>query len=553
MPFRHGLALVAIVGAVLSWSTASAKDKTPRRFEPKIALETDRNAKPPTGNIYDCYQKTKRFGGLLRGLQSSDEAKHRKLTVRAAREALERGYNYIVLGPMLETVDQFDTARTRWETVGVGYGFDMFGGYVSTVSAPVTRRNVTRNGYYYLDCRGVDDVDAYAIMWDAHTTYSLGVGESLVDIRSLLVALGPAVEGSRYSAPPPAQPKVTPNHFKYPGDRERISLQLSTMRRAADCRRANTTLNDALLTQQSAAQQAAIRSCLEPLRADAEAVGWLTFPLFSSENRTAVAVRGFSLNATADPSFGTTAPSGPSSSGRTPAPARYGSSEWELTPNQPPGFDGIALFQTKPADTPRSQILLASNTLSRAELLNHAVFHLSHEMLGQRQNGIVATDKTDDMRRRFDRYRANVEQRLESDRERATMEQAHHEAALRDYESARAQYESYRREYPGQVKQSFEAMAGPPPTAPVVQATGESRRASDAVERDDYKGPFRAFEEYSNVVYLWSYNPPYCSAKYVFCADKLEAYNTLGPQIMGPGFQPLSTPSGYTPFDAAVR
>jgi len=66
------------------------------------------------------------------------------------------------------------------------------------------------------------------------------------------------------------------------------------------------------------------------------------------------------------------------------------------------------------------------------------------------------------------------------------------------------------------------------------------------------KAIYRAFETNRTVFVLEGdtrLSTSKCYDYYLLCADKLQAYNALGPRVGKAGFTPLAAPSGYKPYE----
>ena len=482
---RPIVAGVAAAVVLASAGHANAKKIDRQAGDPKIALYPGESSEGTTGEVYDCYQKRSRFGGLF---ATDDGKKHRSMALDAAREAIDQGYNYAVLAPLRFVTDNYSSRRTRWESVGSDLGVGPFGMVATTTYAPVTRTSRSSRARYFLACTAVDDFDAYRIMWNDHPRYAVADGEKLVDLRSLVANLGPGVEGSRYRAPPPARPIISDLHYSRPGSRERIAAQLVAMRGAARCRREHRSVDPETLrfARVGYAQARAENNCLEQYREAAVQSGWRGFPLTTRDRVDEVADRGFLLR-----TDGNAQRSG-GLSGRT----AIDSANWGDAIEYPdfalngPGLDNVfAVYEKNQFGNPRTLAMVASNTLPKDRLLEIAIFMGANEWLGDEWSGVN-----------------------------------YHE---RSYVQFRRQFDFRRK------------------------SRSSERPSADITVAGINKAAFRAFEDYRNVVILNNYRTPNskpCDPRSIACADKLQAYNRLGPKVVGPGFVPLQTPPGYEPY-----
>ena len=486
-----GLNLIAAAVILLSAPAAHAQNLERQVDDPRIRIYTADLSTGVTGETFDCYQKRSRFRGLF---ATDDEKKHRSMALVAAREAIGQGYNWAVLTPLQFVTDNYQSSQTRWESVGTSLGIGPVGAVITDVIAPVTRTSRSSRARYFLGCTAVDDFDAYRIMWNDHPLYTPADGEQLVDLRSLETTLGRELEGSRYRAPPSARERISDIHYRRPGDRERITNQLAAMRGAAACRSQHRTIDPRSLRYRpiGPGEARAENACLEQFRAAAVMSGWKGFPLTAADTTTDIADRGFLLiDSAIEPGAG-------KGSGIAPLDtAKWGSAaerpEFALTG---PGMgDVFAVFEKNPHGEPRTTILVASNTLSREKLLEVAVFLGSGEWLGDEYNGVSFRDITGEP------FRSQFDFRTEQMSDRSPE----------------------RRE-----------------------------KVSDREQANVFsKAAFRAFEDYRNVIIVWAYrvvaDHP-CDPRAIACADKLQAYNRLGPGVVGSRFKPLQIPPEYDAY-----
>ena len=554
MGLSRFLVFTAAVGMALAALPAEAK-RDRQRGDPDISFKAPVASDPVSlGQTYDCYQKKRKWGGLIGALGSSDEGKHKTMAVAAAREALDRGYNYVVLGPLQQVEDRYQSTTTNWEIVGTGFGADGLGMFGGIVTAPVTRTRKISKPRHFLACRGVDDIDAFRIMWDEQPAYRPKPFETLVDIRSLLTALGPEVEGSDYTPPPPREPLISASHFRQPGDRERLIRQLDVMRAAATCRREHSTFDSARAATlpQSADQSAAMDACLESLRDEASASGWERFPLFVDDGRTRVAERGYTLTR---PAPREATPGALKVDARAVDPALWGEG-WVKPPTDLAAFDGRVLIRDDGAGRKRELMVVGTNTGTVEDLYDVAMFLTAQESMGDPNPGIGLSDATPTYRRQFDRDTSNLRERAAYSASLDATQQRQLEEQRRELERSFKMMESYRSQMGSEEWANFVAnhdlmLADLDRQQAEMSGENPVTVAASASEEGDRKGIYRMFETYANVLIVNGRSITRCSEQYYeACADKLQAYNAVGPRVVGAGFVPLSRPPSYQAFVA---
>ncbi len=482
--FGKAACLMASLFITLGASSVEARKLERRPFDPQVEFETLDSS--GATSTYDCYQKTSKFGGLF---ASDDQKKHRRMALDAANEAIGQGYNWAVLGPLEFVSDSYSSSSTQWERVGGSLGIDPFGFFTPNVYAPVTRTTRSSRARYFLSCLAVDDLDAYLIMWNDHPAYHPRAGDQLVDLRSLVTVLGPELDGSDHRVPPPARQNISDIHYRKPGDRERIMDQLAAMQGAANCRRTNRTLDpDSLkFAAPDASQRAAENTCLEALRPLATASGWTRFPLFVADDKATVVDRGFQR-------FGSPAETPVALAGsRTTLDPDIWGSKATLPGVQLDGAGLSDVFAVLGEGRSPRGVIVASNTVPRERLLDVAVFLIASTRLTQFENGIG--------------FKEDI-----------------------------------------QVRSQFEAHAKRLGRKPSGQ---QERLSQDVASSGMNKAMYRALEDFKTVIYLDSYEAyehTFCKGQYIVCADKLTAYNTLGPRVVGSTFKPLSIPARYSPY-----
>lgn len=88
--------------------------------------------------------------------------------------------------------------------------------------------------------------------------------------------------------------------------------------------------------------------------------------------------------------------------------------------------------------------------------------------------------------------------------------------------------------------------------APLIAPAPGLASPSGATGREkSEKGIYNAFETYSTVLILETSNLSHsstCRDEFLVCADKLQAYNAIGPRLGKSGFTQMSEPAGYKPY-----
>lgn len=92
--------------------------------------------------------------------------------------------------------------------------------------------------------------------------------------------------------------------------------------------------------------------------------------------------------------------------------------------------------------------------------------------------------------------------------------------------------------------------ASTPGTTTILQA--EQEPSQTVTNSNRLKGLYHAFETYQNVLIISASglgSTSTCIDSYLFGADKLQAYNAIGPRLCKAGFSPLTAPTGYKPYE----
>lgn len=512
------------------------------------------------------------------------DKQRKKFGIKAAEAALNAGYNYIIIAPL----------RTR-------YAYDVkdvvIGGGIS--AAEKVERRYNHRTEIVQDCAAIDDVAALNLIWKDSLPSRLGSNEKgyeIVDIREFIRTL----DGENAIVSRPRSPKISEIHYKKIGDRERIAAQLPVMAAAGKCRfnlkpqslqvfKRNGQLRD----------RAAEKKCLETHRSSAETVNWVDFPLSVTATKNTLATKGYTLNRPR--TSGTTN----SRQGKAIQSDIWGEGWIDLSPNlnSPSGTFFFHPYKTT--------YLIASNTLDETAVIDHAVFLSAGRRLDDRNNSLALKDKTEEFRSKFESAKRSLlgkhqktGQKLDrannskvrsqnrkveyKQRDITELEQRIDEMRQQDDEATIAQMKTSMAAFPGakfdetalrkqlqtvreaniqakerklaelrreltslQEQQSLQGQQSTPlpqsvstPTEPKLRPSQESSFS------DRSKGIYYAFETYQNVLVVeaGSVAGTRCQDYYLLCADKLQAYNAIGPRLGKSGFTPLTAPSGYKPW-----
>lgn len=523
-----------------------------------------------TGNIYESYrsveskfdctqQLTQNDKGIIRGLRNdvqTGEARSRKEALKAARSALARNYNYALMKPW---------SRRDYTKVVVNKGvyFDLKAEY--------------KRASFTLACSAIPDEAAYEHMWGEKAAALEDHPEvALIDLREMIKILDPT---DTASASRRRQPAVDETLFKRPGDRENHFQQAPVMQASAAC---FTNLSPVSATQfkrrASALEIETRKNCLQNLANQARTVGWTDHPSLVSASENALHTKGYTVNR---PSA-TTGTSATSSS--VMAPADLWGEGWRDLSASYPQFDGVFLTLEKPAGQkpPSSGLtLLASNTMSEEALLDYAVYYLASSRLQSQTSGIAVRDVTGVYRDRFStstasrlekverdnkNNRRDIEsldrdiERLEDRIERAEQRKLdtitainrvktyrdvpNFDHAMADLQSSVDQQNARIAEFRAEIAELQSEGAG------AASYVSSRPPVSQTTSGSSHRGAYYLFEQnYQNVIIFESGSLRYSCEKYLACADKMQAYNTLGPRLNVVGFEPLSLPPQYKPYD----
>ena len=302
------------------------------------------------------------------------DSRRKKYAIKAAKEALDAGYNYAYMEP-LKIIDR----RYRQRNVNI------FGGEALS--------SVNGAEWKALKCTAYDDIAVYNHIIGEASSNSTEESGALVDLRALIAAFD---DGKSYSGQ--RKPQIAAEHFKGIGTRERIAKQYPVMMAALQCSarlRPSSLKNFTALP--SAEQLAQEKQCLSALRPQAQAVG-LDFTKLVRED---TANLGYVLNRPIKSTTSTV----PSVTARPKADAALWGEGWFDDSRTFGSFDGKVLSRGK-----GELILLASNRLSDTQLLEYAVFVSAKQAVSYDTNVGVATleDKTATYREYFERAKQSL-------------------------------------------------------------------------------------------------------------------------------------------------
>ncbi len=305
---------------------------------------------------FDCTYKKKTKGVL--GISRSDlagdlisevtDGRRKKYALRAAKQALEAGYNYAYMEPLRYEDQRF---RRKYDNV---WGGKSWGGEEG-------------DEMKILGCLAFDDISAYEIMINKDIpTDAAENGGALVDLREMIIAF----EGEPYKAA--QKPALAAEHFeKIVGARERITQQYPVMMAALACK---TTLRPTSIRDFSHAASPEDKSkqnkCLSDLRPKAQAVGMDFTALIRSDADDL----GYYVNTPSQPSHSTSTTG--AGQGHAADPNIWGN-DWYDYSALFPNLDGKAMVDYDgkiPGESNRTYIILASNSLSKDDLIPYAVF-----------------------------------------------------------------------------------------------------------------------------------------------------------------------------------
>jgi len=178
------------------------------------------------------------------------DGRRKKYAIKAAKQALEAGYNYAVMEPL-----KISDRRFRRQLV------NRYGGRAQGFTEGAK--------YKFLRCNAYDDISAYNLIIKQNGENKSSNGKALVDLRELIAAFD---DGKVYSGQ--RKPQIAAEHLKGIGTRESIAKQHPTMMAALQCsaRLRPSSLKN-FTAAPSAEQLAQEKQCLSDLRPQAQAVG----------------------------------------------------------------------------------------------------------------------------------------------------------------------------------------------------------------------------------------------------------------------------------------
>jgi len=315
---------------------------------------------------FDCTyeKKVKSVLGFKRGDIAGDlisevtDGRRKKYAIRAAKQALEAGYNYAYMEPL-----RYEDQRFR-RAYGNVWGGKSWGG-------------VEGEEMKILGCLALDDIAAYEVMINEDAPKdALKYGGALVDLREMISAF----DDKAYSKT--LKPQIAVEHFKGIGTRERIAKQYPIMAEALACKaklRPSSLKN--FTSVPSTEALAREQQCLSGLRPKAQAVGLDFINLVRADTEDL----GYHINKPFQPST----PSAPVTERRQIADASIWGAGWFDETLAFGSVDGKVLHSSK-GDT----ILVASNSLADTQLLDYAVFLSAKGALSNQYNVAALEDKT---------------------------------------------------------------------------------------------------------------------------------------------------------------
>lgn len=511
------------------------------------------------------------------------DSRRKKYAIKAAKQALEAGYNYALMEPL-------QIADRRYRNTYVNRRGDRYQGHL-----------VNGAKYKVLRCNAYDDISAYNLIIKQNGENNSSNGKALVDLRELIAAFD---DGKVYSGQ--RKPQIAAQHLKGIGTRESIAKQHPTMMAALQCsaRLRPSSLKN-FTAAPSAEQLAQEKQCLSDLRPQAQAVGLD----FTALVRDDTANLGYVINRPIQ----STSSASPAIAARATADASLWGEGWLDDSREFSGFDGKVLSR---ADGKR--IIVASNSLSETQLLDYAVFISAKRAVNSDLRISVATleDKTATYREYFEQAKqsltkseisqaqkhaddfdrtveardiSRLEEKIQKDeaklaqlqqpvsegpeefpglevfmaqmpdqgvsiedvkqqmREANALSRATKITKLQqDLSEARPKLSNMQVTYARESAEMQQRVNAVPSASTVVSTSRPSTKEKRS--RPLNKGAYRAFETYNSVFILDTALNSKCQSSQLVCADRLQAYNTLGPRLNVNDFTPLSRPVDYKPY-----
>ena len=499
------------------------------------------------------------------------EGRISKEALKAAKRALDNGYNYGLLVPF-QLTDNTYVASTE----------NVYGGR-------------KRNYEYTVDyetqgCRAFDDVSAIEYHFGGFEKIDASSGAAVVSFRDIVSAFGSESDRSRYGLLSAARSNISEERYERPGDKELIARLYPVQRKAAQCLAQWTPAGprDFSFTPSGSALAEQER-CLAGLRDEARAVGW---DALSAAPDNSASSSGYSLN-----------PQGPvvaksvdgQEFGRVADASKWGEGWTDITADFP-GAGGIILTRPKSQSSRHKDVIIvvASNNSDQTPGMEAALFHMARLNMSGKRSGIALADKTEGYVDNYESSKADFIRKAERKAGGSSSERKIQrlEDDIEDLEDDIAQMPRKKAELMEQKEQILKYTAGYPEQRKVATeqfdqllADYDERSAAKQIKLDQkraeladlkmegsgvapvsnigrvsetkkgqQKGIYRAIEDYQFVrVYNGLGDQFRCYARYMVCADKVAAYNAIGPKLNAGGYSAISSPPGYEQFDTTVK
>jgi len=507
--------------------------------------------------------------------------RRKKYSLRAANQAIEAGYNYAYMRP-LKIIDR----RYRQRNVNI------FGGEALS--------SVHGSKWKNLKCTAFDDIAAYNYIIGENVSNIGAEGGAIVDLRKLIATVDEGNSSFR-----PRKPQIAAEHLEGIGTRERVAKQYPIMMEALACsHKLNPTSSKNFVATITSDQQAQENQCLSSLRSRAQSVGLD----FTKSVREDTASLGYHINRPVQTPQPAT-PS-PATAPRPMADASLWGDNWFDINPEFGGIDGVVLHKADAnfivvasnnlADNQlldyavfisakealfktQNIAILGDRTAKYREFFNGAKERLAKQEIENATDQAQDFDRTvtdRDIARLEDKIRRNEEEIIQLQQPvvenpddfaelEETMKQIPNGMAnfedmknsIREAQAVgratkithlrqsitdeRANLNTMKTTYASESSQ-IQQMENAIPSSSTIVAT--LRPSDKARSTDSKKAIFRAFENYQNVLVLTNYAASNCREEYLVCADKLQAYNTLGARLNVVDFTPFSTPVGYKPY-----
>lgn len=303
---------------------------------------------------------------------------------QVAETLLSQGYNYAIITPL-----KISDGQEQEE--GISYGFG------TAVKKTFKGRKFSN---YKMLCFGVDDVVASNMMWDQGLSGALTDGRGLLDIRDFISTLDLEIDAG------PKRVKIDDTHFQNVGDRERVTKQIDVRVAASECRTGLAPVSfDVFKPSESARDLAAEKACLEGLRSQAVSVSWDGFPLSRTDIKSSNTARGYSINRPSPPPSKT---SSYKAANRPADPAIWGEGWKDYSPSFPSMSGKIMSGKFQSGAFDDSIILLASNSMSKEDLLDRGVYISAAHILEEKPPVLGLEVLTDQRRKGLEAVRQKM-------------------------------------------------------------------------------------------------------------------------------------------------